>query len=69
MIEPLAATSPPVTPGVADRAMNELILNARKNRKFASTPATRLKSALLALDCRDRAPDNTLELTTAAVKR
>ena len=36
------------SPGVLDRAPNPLMFKARKNRKFASTPNTRLKSFALA---------------------
>ena len=43
-----------VTPGESDRAANELMLKLLKNRKFASTPATRLKSPLVPDGCRDR---------------
>ena len=43
-----------VTPGDSDRAKKPLRLRFLKNRKFVSTPTTRLKSALSPFGSRDR---------------
>ena len=56
-IATLAEFSLRVSPGVSERAANELMLRFLKKRKLASMPATRLKSLL--------SPDGALDRTMA----
>ena len=61
-IEAFAESWSVVTPGDSDRAKKPLMLRFRKNRKFVSTPTTRLKSPLSPFGSRDRMIAPTSEL-------
>jgi len=62
IVDPLPAPSPASTPGVDDRVRKPLMLSARTNRKFASTPATLLRSLDRSIDWRDKKIAPTSEL-------